>query len=83
MGQGAAQAVEDACALGAVLPPGTPAEEIPQRLELWQHCRKDRAHKVVEDTRSRAYHVAGRYDLPQNSECACMCIKWLRCGNVC
>ncbi|KUI53730.1 3-hydroxybenzoate 6-hydroxylase 1 [Cytospora mali] len=65
LGQGAAQAIEDACALGAVLPLGTPADEIPQRLKLWQDCRKDRAYKIVEDTRTRGRDVEKTYGSPE------------------
>ncbi|ROV99465.1 hypothetical protein VMCG_06300 [Cytospora schulzeri] len=65
LGQGAAQAIEDACALGVVFPPDTPAEEIPQRLELWQRIRKDRAWKIVEDTRRRGREVDGAYNSPE------------------
>lgn len=71
MGQGAAQAIEDACALGVVLPPETPAEEIPQRLELWQRIRKDRACKIVEDTRRRGRYVYENPSSPETSKCAC------------
>lgn len=65
LGQGAAQAIEDACALGVVIPPGTPAEEVPQRLELWQQIRKDRACKVVEDTRRRGSEVDESHTSPE------------------
>ncbi|KAF3767106.1 FAD/NAD(P)-binding domain-containing protein, partial [Cryphonectria parasitica EP155] len=53
MGQGAAQAIEDGCALGVVLPLGTTPEEIPHRLELWQRLRMDRAAKIINMTRHR------------------------------
>lgn len=68
MGQGAAQAVEDGCALGAVLPAETSPEEIPRRLELWQQCRKERAHKVVEYTRHRARREDGSQGRPQTGK---------------
>ncbi|ROW14080.1 hypothetical protein VPNG_04104 [Cytospora leucostoma] len=66
MGQGAAQAIEDGVALGAVFPPGTPASEIPRRLELWQRCRKDRAQKIVEITRA-SHHRKPAADLGDDS----------------
>lgn len=70
LGQGAAQAIEDACALGVVIPLGTPAEEVPRRLELWQRIRKDRACKVVEDTRRRGSEVDESHTSPETSKCA-------------
>lgn len=69
LGQGAAQAVEDGCALGVVLPLGTPPDEIPERLELWQRLRRDRAHKIVQDTRHRGRPADGSQGPPQTGEC--------------
>ncbi|KAI3395934.1 hypothetical protein diail_645 [Diaporthe ilicicola] len=65
MGQGAAQAIEDACALGAILPLGTTPDKIPSRLVLWQQCRKDRAAKIVQHTRHRARKADGSNGPPQ------------------
>lgn len=50
-GQGGAQAIEDGVALGVLLPKGTKPEEVPDRLKLYQACRKERAEKVQEATR--------------------------------
>ncbi|KAL1634327.1 hypothetical protein SLS56_002337 [Neofusicoccum ribis] len=60
MGQGAAQAVEDACALAALLPLGTTAHDISRRLQLYERCRKERADWVQETTRSRGKDGAKR-----------------------
>ena len=49
--QGGAQAIEDAAALAAVLPRGTPAEAVPARLELYEEIRSERAHKIQEFSR--------------------------------
>ncbi|KAJ4387129.1 hypothetical protein N0V93_007718 [Gnomoniopsis smithogilvyi] len=68
MGQGAAQAIEDGCALGVVLPLGTTADDVPKRLELWQQLRKERAHQVVEFTRHRAREANGVQGPPQTEE---------------
>lgn len=68
MGQGAAQAVEDGCAIGVVMPLGTTAEDIPERLELWQRLRKERAHKIVEVTRHRGREASGAQGPPQTGE---------------
>lgn len=68
MGQGAAQAIEDACALGAVIPLGTTADEVPHRLELWQRVRKERAHQIVKFTRHRAREANGSQGPPQTGE---------------
>lgn len=45
-GQGGGQAVEDAVALATVLEKGTETDEIPQRLQLYQEIRKERAEKI-------------------------------------
>lgn len=50
-GQGGGQAIEDAAALGALLPKGTVRAEIPERLKLYNECRYERAHKIQEFTR--------------------------------
>ncbi|KAK4158479.1 hypothetical protein C8A00DRAFT_39198 [Chaetomidium leptoderma] len=44
--QGGAQAIEDAAALAAVLPQGTPPEDVPDRLKLYESIRSERAHTV-------------------------------------
>jgi 2-polyprenyl-6-methoxyphenol hydroxylase-like FAD-dependent oxidoreductase len=49
--QGGGQAMEDACSLAAVLPLGTTKEDIPERLELYQKCRMERANKIQDGTR--------------------------------
>ncbi|KAK4542358.1 hypothetical protein LTR36_006814 [Oleoguttula mirabilis] len=51
-GQGGGQAIEDAIALAAVLPLGTSASDIPDRLQIYEQCRYERAHKVQEFTRT-------------------------------
>ncbi|KAK8163251.1 hypothetical protein BC567DRAFT_200667 [Phyllosticta citribraziliensis] len=45
-GQGAGQAIEDAAALGVVLPKGTKPEEVPQRLQLYVDFRYERATNI-------------------------------------
>jgi 2-polyprenyl-6-methoxyphenol hydroxylase-like FAD-dependent oxidoreductase len=49
-GQGAAQAIEDACALGALFPLGTRVADIDHRLELYTKARYDRASAIQSDT---------------------------------
>jgi 2-polyprenyl-6-methoxyphenol hydroxylase-like FAD-dependent oxidoreductase len=49
--QGAAQAIEDAAALAAVLPQGTTPAEVPERLKLYERIRYERAHKIQEHSR--------------------------------
>ncbi|KAF8206807.1 hypothetical protein K438DRAFT_1963115 [Mycena galopus ATCC 62051] len=46
LGQGAAMAVEEGAALGCLLPAGTRREDIPARLEAYQHLRKQRGELV-------------------------------------
>ncbi|KAJ4297146.1 hypothetical protein N0V88_004064 [Collariella sp. IMI 366227] len=49
--QGAAQAIEDAAALSVVLPKGTPSEEVPERLKLYESIRAERAHRIQDYSR--------------------------------
>jgi hypothetical protein len=51
-GQGGGQAIEDAVALAALLPLGTSRQEIPDRLQLYNECRYERAHKIQDFTRT-------------------------------
>lgn len=48
-GQGGAQAIEDGVSLAALLPLGTSADEIQDRLKLYEQCRYERAHQVLPD----------------------------------
>lgn len=43
--------MEDAASLCALLPRGTTVDDIPDRLELYQKVRDERAHKIQEFTR--------------------------------
>lgn len=45
-GQGAASAVEDAASLAALLLPGIGLSMIPERLQIYEECRKERAEKI-------------------------------------
>lgn len=54
-GQGAAQAIEDGAAIGALFPLGTRPSDIPRRLELYVEARYDRATMVQEFTRQSAF----------------------------
>ncbi|KAF4764314.1 hypothetical protein HAV15_001833 [Penicillium sp. str.  len=45
-GEGAAQAIEDAVSLGVLFPYGTTVDEVPERLALYQKCRKERATRI-------------------------------------
>lgn len=55
LGQGGAQAIEDAVSLAAVLPLGTGQEEIPDRLKVYESCRYERSHTIQHYTK-----LAGR-----------------------
>jgi salicylate hydroxylase len=46
LGQGAAMAIEEAGALGCLLPLGTTTEDVPARLEAYQTLRKERGEFV-------------------------------------
>jgi acetoacetate decarboxylase len=50
-GQGGGIAIEDAASLCALLPLGTTADDIPERLALYEKVRDERAHKVQTLTR--------------------------------
>lgn len=50
LGQGAAQAVEDAGALGVLLPAGTARADIPARLAAYEALRKGRAELVARES---------------------------------
>lgn len=43
--------MEDAISLAAVLPLGTPKDQVADRLKLYQKCRKERADKIQQFTR--------------------------------
>ena len=55
LGQGGAQAIEDAVSLAAVLPLGTQPDEIEERLRLYESCRYERSHAIQHNTK-----LAGR-----------------------
>lgn len=46
VGQGAASAIEDAASLAALLLPGISLSVIPERLQIYEVCRKERAEKL-------------------------------------
>ncbi|SPO01434.1 related to salicylate 1-monooxygenase [Cephalotrichum gorgonifer] len=50
-GQGGGVALEDAASLAALLPRGTTADQVPERLPLYEKCRDERAHRIQEFTR--------------------------------
>ncbi|KAJ7679180.1 FAD/NAD(P)-binding domain-containing protein [Mycena polygramma] len=54
LGQGAALAVEEAGALGCLLPPGTRREDVPSRLEAYQTLRKPRGDYVNREALEQA-----------------------------
>lgn len=57
-GQGGGQAIEDAISLAAVLPLGTTAEEVPDRLQVYEQCRFERAHTIQDFTRTAGKDTA-------------------------
>lgn len=46
IGQGAACALEDAASLTAIFGPGTSPEDIPEKLKLYEDCRRGRAEEL-------------------------------------
>lgn len=51
LGQGGAQAIEDAVSLAAVLPLGTLPNELSERLAIYESCRYERSHYIQRATR--------------------------------
>lgn len=51
MGQGGAMAIEDAISVAVLLPLGTTKQQIPERLRLYEKCRKERNELVLMYTR--------------------------------
>jgi salicylate hydroxylase len=51
MGQGGAMAIEDAVSVAVLLPLGTAKQQIPERLRLYEKCRKERNETVLMYTR--------------------------------
>ncbi|THX36135.1 FAD/NAD(P)-binding domain-containing protein [Aureobasidium pullulans] len=51
MGQGGAMAIEDAISVAVLLPLGTTIQQIPERLRLYEKCRKERNELVLMYTR--------------------------------
>jgi salicylate hydroxylase len=51
MGQGGAMAIEDAVSVAVLLPLGTSKQQIPERLRLYEKCRKERNETVLMYTR--------------------------------
>lgn len=58
-GQGGAQAIEDAAALGALFPLGTKTSDIPNRLKLYFQCRYERCTTIQIYTRQSGFKVKG------------------------
>ncbi|KAJ7915325.1 FAD/NAD(P)-binding domain-containing protein [Mycena leptocephala] len=60
LGQGAGMAIEDAAAIGCLIPLGTRREEIPARLEAYQHLRKSRGEFVNQESLEQATQPSKR-----------------------
>ncbi|OTB01184.1 hypothetical protein M426DRAFT_223073 [Hypoxylon sp. CI-4A] len=76
MGQGGAMAIEDGVSLAAVLPRGnTPLTEIPERLRLFETCRRERANRVQEYTRRNGKNPNDKDhpDIPETVEMVKYC----------
>ncbi|KAK7045205.1 FAD/NAD(P)-binding domain-containing protein [Favolaschia claudopus] len=54
MGQGAGMALEDAAAIGCLIPSGTKPEDIPKRLEAYEKLRKSRGEFVNRESLEQA-----------------------------
>lgn len=62
-------AIEDASSLCVLFPSGTPKDEIPDRLALYEKVRMHRAHKVQEFTRQAGADLDDKRRGSFNSEC--------------
>ncbi|KAJ6468797.1 FAD/NAD(P)-binding domain-containing protein [Mycena sanguinolenta] len=60
LGQGAGMSLEDAAAIGCLIPLGTKREEIPARLEAYQHLRKSRGEFVNRESLEQATQPSKR-----------------------
>jgi len=60
LGQGAGMAIEDAAAIGCLIPLGTRREEIPARLEAYQQLRKSRGEFVNRQSLEQATEPSKR-----------------------
>ncbi|KAK7042789.1 FAD/NAD(P)-binding domain-containing protein [Favolaschia claudopus] len=60
LGQGAAQAMEDAAALGVLLPLGTTRGDIPERLKVYQALRKERTERIARESHDQMIVPAER-----------------------
>ncbi|KAJ7029565.1 FAD/NAD(P)-binding domain-containing protein [Mycena alexandri] len=60
LGQGAGMALEDAAAIGCLIPLGTKREDIPARLEAYQELRKSRGEFVNRESLEQATQPAKR-----------------------
>ncbi|KAJ7857030.1 FAD/NAD(P)-binding domain-containing protein [Mycena leptocephala] len=60
LGQGAGMAIEDAAAIGCLIPLGTRREDIPARLEAYQHLRKSRGEFVNRESLEQATQPSKR-----------------------
>ncbi|KAJ6530286.1 FAD/NAD(P)-binding domain-containing protein [Mycena capillaripes] len=60
LAQGAGMALEDAATIGCLIPLGTRREDIPARLEAYQHLRKSRGEFVNRESLERATEPSKR-----------------------
>ncbi|KAJ7661965.1 FAD/NAD(P)-binding domain-containing protein [Mycena polygramma] len=60
LGQGAGMAIEDAAVIGCLIPLGTTREDIPARLEAYQHLRKFRGEFVNRESLEQATEPSKR-----------------------
>jgi 2-polyprenyl-6-methoxyphenol hydroxylase-like FAD-dependent oxidoreductase len=56
--EGGSQAIDDAVSLGTVFYLGTPPDAVPERLALYEKCRKERASKIQEASRIFSQSIA-------------------------
>lgn len=74
MGQGAAMAIEDSVSLAVFLQRGTTSERIPERLQLLQLSRKERADRIQDYARRNGKDAddtnypppSSKYKIPPN-----------------
>lgn len=73
LGQGGGQAIEDAISLATMFPLGTPSSAVPERLQLYEHCRYERANSVQEKTRlvGKDQSVLAASGVKPNSKLSC------------
>jgi len=77
-GQGGGVAIEDAASLAVVLPGGTPINEVPARLQLYEQIRRERAHRIQDFSRIAGSDLKAdvKFDMREHTIYNCGFDEW-------